>query len=190
MDSESKKEKDKPRSSKTKKKTDYRWVISVTAASFAITVVLSLLSGAINGLNLFIAVLILVFFVGIGIMADIVGVAIAAADAKPFHSMAARRIKSARFAILLIKNAERVSNVCNDVVGDIAGVVSGATGTAIAARIVMSQQFSFVSSLLITALIAALTVGGKAMGKGLALSRSNDIINAVSKIITFFVPGK
>jgi hypothetical protein len=41
-------------------------------------------------------------------------------------------------------------------------------------------------SLLVTGLISALTIGGKALGKGLAISKSKEIITIVSKILSLF----
>ena len=40
----------------------------------------------------------------------------------------------------MLRNASRVSSVCNDVVGDICGIVSGATGAVIVAR--LQQAFN------------------------------------------------
>ena len=71
------------------------------------------------------AFLILLVIVMVGIIFDIIGVAVTSADEKPFHSMAARKVPGSQEAIKLLRNAERVSSICNDVVGDICGVVSG-----------------------------------------------------------------
>ncbi len=43
---------------------------------------------------------IVVVFIGLGIVFDIIGVAVTAADAKPFHSMAAHREKGAKEALM------------------------------------------------------------------------------------------
>ena len=58
--------------------------------------------------------------------------AVATANEKPFHSMASRKVPGALEAIRLLRNAERVSSICNDVVGDICGVVSGSASATIA----------------------------------------------------------
>jgi len=44
-------------------------------------------------------------------------------------------------------------------------------------------------STLIGILITSMTVGGKAVGKGFAISSSNSIIMKVSRIINFFKKG-
>jgi uncharacterized membrane protein YbhN (UPF0104 family) len=75
--------------------------------------------------------------------------------------------------------------VCNDVIGDICGIISGAAGAYIVIRIIGSQKGITVVELIMTGLITALTVGGKALGKTIALRNSNYIIYKVSVIISF-----
>ncbi|MBQ9914657.1 MAG: hypothetical protein IJO50_00790, partial [Clostridia bacterium] len=48
----------------------------------------------------------------------------------------------------------------------------------------------FILSIGLAGLVAALTVGGKAVGKGIALSNSHNIVFTVGKIISFFQPKK
>ena len=155
---------------------------------------LSFLSNELlNDINIAAAFLILIFFIFVGVLFDIIGLAIATAEEKQFHSMAARKIQSAKYAIKLIRNAEKLSSFCNDVVGDIAGIMSGATGTAIVAVLFITERANIIGSFLITAGIAGVMVGSKAIGKSVALNQSNEIVNIVSKIIYFFArlkPGK
>lgn len=163
-----------------------RWVILVFAATLFVSGAISLISEMLlSHSGMIAAFAILLTIVAVGIVFDIVGVAVTAADEKPFHSMASRRVSGAKEAIRLLRNAGRVSSICNDVVGDICGVISGAASAAIAARIV--GQFSFtwpkVISLTMSALIAGLTVGGKAIGKAYALRSSTNIVHNVGKMI-------
>ena len=174
-------------------KYKWKWIATVFILSFVITVVLSALSGAIEitgGRGFFAAAGVLAAFIVIGVIFDVLALAIATADEKPFHSMAAHRVGSARHAIKLIRNAEKVTSFFSDVIGDIAGIVSGATGMAIAAAIFINADYgdwrAVTGSFLITGLIAALTIGGKAFGKGIALNNSTKIVNAVSKVMYFF----
>ena len=99
--------------------------------------------------------------------------------------MAARKVPGAQDAIRLLRNAERVSSICNDVVGDICGVVSGSASAAIAAQVL--QDFSFewpqMVSLLMSALVAGLTVGGKAIGKTFAINSCTKIVHTVGKLL-------
>jgi len=181
----------KPKTPKKSKRFDYKWIITVFIASFFITGALSFLSGEImSGINIMVAFLVLIFFILVGVLFDIIGLAVATAEEKQFHSMAARRIQSAKYAVKLIRNAERVSNFCSDVISDIAGIMSGATGIAIAAVLFITETSNIIGTFLITAGVAAVTVGGKAFGKSVAINYSNDIVNIVSKVIYFFAGFK
>jgi len=183
----------KKNKSSEKNKYRWKWIATVFILSFVITVVLSALSNSIEisgGRGFFAAVSILAAFIIIGVIFDIIALAIATADEKPFHSMAAHRVKSAKHAIKLIRNAEKIVSFFSDVIGDIAGIVSGATGMAIAAAMFINTDFddyrAVVGNFLITGLIAAVTIGGKAFGKSIALNNNTAIVNAVSKVMYFF----
>jgi CBS domain containing-hemolysin-like protein len=107
--------------------------------------------------------------------------------------MASRRIKGAKQCIWIIRNSEKVSSFCNDVVGDISGIISGATGAVVISRIVMATSVDeLLIQLVLTSLIAALTIGGKALGKGFAINYNNQIIFLVGKVLYlfYFVAGK
>ncbi|HBX24388.1 MAG TPA: hypothetical protein DEF34_12270 [Desulfotomaculum sp.] len=164
-----------------------KFVIFVGFISFIIAALFFLLSDffarALNSPILSFIFLILIIFVGITF--DLVGTSVAAADEKPFHAKACKRIRGARESVFLIRNADRVANIANDVVGDIAGTVSGALGIALVLQIILMWEELNLSTLnmLITAFIAALTVGGKAFGKKIALSRPNDVIFFVGRLI-------
>ena len=129
----------------------------------------------------------------IGILFDIIGMSVTAADEKPFHSMAAKKVPEAIVAIRLIRRAERVSSICNDVIGDICGVISGAASAVIAARVAMNIQptVADILQLMMSALVAGLTVGGKAFGKSIAMNNATMIIHSAAKLIYFFksIPG-
>lgn len=165
-----------------------KWVITIFFATIAISAAISLVSDFVMGKSsMIVAFLILLMIVFIGILFDIVGMAVATADEKPFHAMAARKVKGARECIMLLRNAERVSSICNDVVGDICGVVSGSASATIAAQILSSFELSFASvvPLILSSLVAALTVGGKAVGKGIAVSSCTDIVYHAGQVIYF-----
>ena len=118
------------------------------------------------------------------IIFDVIGVAVTSADERPFHSMAARKVPGAQEAIRLLRNAERVSSICNDVVGDICGVVSGSASATIAAQVMQNFELTLenVIPLLMSALVAGLTVGGKAVGKTFAMQSCTTIVHNVGKI--------
>lgn len=171
---------------KNKQKVNYKWIIRITLLAFIISIVFSSLSEIfIKNVNVFLAVLILIVFIFIGILFDMVGVAVTSADEEPFHSMSSRKVKGAKQAVYFKKNADKVSSFCNDVIGDICGIISGSVGVTIS--ISLSNYIPlFVSSLLVTAIIAALTIGGKAIFKSVAINKSNEILYNFAKIASLF----
>lgn len=175
-----------PGSSRQERKKTIRWVASVFIVTILVSGAISLLSEAIlSHSGMAAAFVILLAIVAVGILFDIVGVAVTSADERPFHSMASRRVPGAQEAIRLLRSAGKVSSICNDVVGDICGVVSGAASAAIAAQIIGEFSFTWpkVITLGMSALIAALTVGGKAVGKTVAIRSSTEIVHTVGKLI-------
>ena len=173
---------------KHKKKTNTNWVIKVTLLAFIISMIFSFTSETvIPNVNILVGMMIVIIFILIGVIFDMIGIAVASASEIPFHSMSAKKIQGARMAVLMIKNADKVSSFCNDVIGDICGIVSGSAGVIIAASLVYSYHGDiFTLSLLITSLIAALTIGGKAIGKSFAINKSNLILYEFAKIIAYF----
>ncbi len=163
-----------------------QWVISIFFATIAISATISLVSDLVmKGSSMVVCFAILLMIVLIGIIFDIVGMAVATADEKPFHAMAARKVTGAKESIMLLRNAERVSSICNDVVGDICGVVSGSASATIAAQILASMDGGLedVIPLALSSLVAALTVGGKAIGKGIAVASCTDIVYHAGQLI-------
>lgn len=168
------------------------WVLKISVITFFISFMMGIISSDIDQLNIYIAFLVLFVFIAIGVVFDFIGLAVATADEKSFHSMAARKIPAGKKAVSLIKNAEKVSSFCNDVIGDICGVISGATGAAIAVRLFMGADTvkGFIGNLLLTATISTLTIGSKAALKGIGIRYSNDVVRIVAKILCFFDFGK
>ena len=163
-----------------------KWVITIFFATIAISAAISLVSDFVMGKSsMIVAFLILLMIVFIGIIFDIVGMAVATADEKPFHAMAARKVTGARECITLLRNAERVSSICNDVVGDICGVVSRSASATIAAQVLQNFELCFDSivPLALSSLVAALTGGGKASGKGIAVNNCTDIVYHAGQVI-------
>ena len=173
---------------KRERKKTVRWVFTIFLVTIIVSGMISFLSDEIMARsNIFVAFLILLAIVLIGIVFDIIGVAVTSADEKPFHSMAARKVPGAHEAIVLLRNAERVSSICNDVVGDICGVVSGSASATIAAEVLSSFSFTWprIITLMMSALVAALTVGGKAIGKTLAINSSTTIVHNVGRLVYY-----
>ncbi len=169
------------------KKRDY-WIPKIFVMSIAISAVFSLVSSnVLNGAGYIIAFLLLAAFIFVGILFDVIGVAVMSAGERPFHSMAAHGEKSASCALQLLRNAEKVSSVCNDVVGDISGIVSGSTAAVIVTRLCTSFDLdSMAISVLISALVSGLTIGGKAVGKKIAISNSIQVVHTTARVIHIF----
>ena len=163
-----------------------RWVVTIFLVTILVSGTISFVSDIIMETStIWVAFLILLVIVLIGIMFDVIGVAVTSADEKPFHSMAARKVPGAQEAIHLLRSAERVSSICNDVIGDICGVVSGSASATIAAQVLQKMEFSDITvvSLVMSAVVAGLTVGGKAIGKTFAINSCTHIVTFVSRVI-------
>lgn len=170
-----------------------RWIIYVTALSFIISgFLLYSSSKIINDVQISIAVIFVLLIVFIGIFADMVGIAVTAADETQFHSMAAKRIKGSKLSINLIRHAHKVSSLLNDVVGDICGVISGSATAMIVAYLAINTKTidSIFLGILFSGAVAGLTIGGKAVGKTKAMKYSNNIVYRTACIITLVYPEK
>jgi CBS domain containing-hemolysin-like protein len=170
-----------------RKKTNYKWFITIVLISVVVTMMFTVASTEILGsAGYVVAFAVLAVFIIIGIIFDIVGIAVTAATEAPFHSMAAHRERGATEALRLIKNANKVSSFCNDVVGDVTGIVSGSTAALIAARLMDGfSAENLLFPLLISGAVTGLTVGGKAIGKTFAFNKSTAIVLKVGKMINF-----
>ncbi len=102
--------------------------------------------------------------------------------------MASRKYYGAKQSIKLIRNANKVSSFCNDVVGDICAVISGTAIAVIILRISYSMDASqtAVLGLIASGFVAALTIGGKALGKTIAIQNSNYIVYRVGVVLQLF----
>ena len=163
------------------------WVVMIFVSTVLISAVFSMVSGALlSASGMLAAFCILLVIILIGILFDVLGVAVTAADPKPFHSMAAHRVRGAQEALGMLRQADKVSSFCNAVIGDICGVVSGAAAASIAA-IVLSGHSSapLWLDILMAALVSGVTVGGKAMGKSLAINKSTQIVILAAKAVYY-----
>jgi len=173
-------------------------VLSIFIWTFVLAVVFSLLSETVlRSSTLALAGAVLVLIVLIGILFDIIGLATATADRITLNAMAAKRVPGARQGLRMVRNAPRVTAICNDLVGDICGTVSGAAGAAIVLRIGLTHAGWVVSpggypsgdlthgiwTVLMVALVAAVTVGGKAAGKNVAIARADEIVFRAGRVL-------
>lgn len=171
----------------SKEHSDIKWFIQISITTFILSIIFSYIStNGVSNLNLVSAILILILVIGIGILFDIIGVAVTVANEEEFHAKATKKVKGSKDSIKLIRNAPRVANICADVIGDVCGVLSGSISALISMKITESFGLGFDVQFILSALVAALTVGGKALGKGIANNNSTQIVHAVGKILNKF----
>lgn len=176
---------------KKKENKSGRWTLFVTVFTFLMTIALGLLANRLFALiPIWGALAIQFLLVVAGVLCDLLGIAVATADMPPFLSMASKKVPGAEKSIWLLKHAERVTNLFNDVLGDIFGVLSGATGIAIVILIVgkfhglsTAQQYVDIG---MTSLVAAMMVGGKAAGKSFAMRNSREIVLGMGRLLSLF----
>ena len=178
-------EEDRKQKKTEKTPSHARWVIRVSLIAVALSAAMSLCSGAVlEDAGYVSATLILLLFIALGILFDIIGVAVTAANPKPFNSMAAHRVKGAKEALYLIRNAEKVASFCNDVVGDICGIVSGSTAAVIVVELQRDlSTTSILISIAVTALISGITIGGKALGKTVAINECTGVVYRAARLM-------
>lgn len=178
-----------PALSRKQKRKTALWVLSIFIVTIIVSSIISLISEEVMaGSGMFTAFIILFLIVAVGIIFDTVGVAVTSADEAPFHAMAARKVPGAKEAIRLLRKADKVSSICNDVVGDICGVVSGSAAATIAVQLLQANVFSWerMASLIMSGMVAGVTVGGKALGKSFAVNSSTSIVHFVGKLLYQF----
>ncbi|WP_271629683.1 hypothetical protein [Caldicellulosiruptor sp. DIB 104C] len=173
----------------TKKSEYFKWVVFLFVLSFLLSASLNYISSIVSEkLPITISFVLLLIIILLGILFDIIGIATTAADEVPFHAMAAKKVKGAKNSIWLIKNASKVSSICNDVIGDICGILSGSLSASIVFYISKNSNADIVFlSLILTATVAALTISGKAIGKYFAIQKSYDIVKISGKILSIFI---
>ena len=174
---------------------DWGWILFIFVITMVISAAMSFISSRLLGnAGMAVSFLILICIVAIGIVFDIIGVAVTACPEAPFHAMASRKVAEAPDALKLLRNANRVSSFCNDVIGDICGVISGSAAATIAARVLAMHpgMREIVLTLAMSALAAGLTVGGKACGKSFAIDSSTSVVRTAAMVLHFFhtIPEK
>ena len=165
------------------------WILKAFLYTFFIALFFNAFSNTITNKfdNLIILTLLTILFIFIGIIFDIIGTAVLTADESTFHAKSTKRIKGAKEGVYLIKNGSRFASICNDVIGDICGIVSGSLSAMVGLLLASKFNISPVITILVTSsIISSLTVGGKAIGKKIAIKNSDEIIFTVSKILSKF----
>ena len=164
-----------------------KWFIQVFALTYILSVVISYIStNGVSNLGILPATAILILVIFIGILFDIIGVAVTVANEEEFHAKATKKVEGSKDSLKLIKNAPKVANICADVIGDICGVLSGAISALIAVKITTQLQINFSLQFILSALVSSITVGGKAIGKDIANKNATKIVHFVGKLLNKF----
>lgn len=173
-------------------KENRKWIIT----TFILTFILAMLFGGasnvvIEKMNLVMAIIVLVLVIALGIMFDMIGMAIATCEEAPFHAKAAKKHSGAKEVIKLLKEKDKATNICNDLIGDICGIVSGSACALISVKISTILVMDVVIvSLVLSALVAMITVGGKAIGKGISMNNAENIMYMVGAVLHVVKPVK
>ena len=164
------------------------WPVKIFFLSLALSLVFSIGSEFVmSASGIIISSIIIILLIAIAVISDMIGVAVTACNTEPFTAMASRKVKGAREALILLKNADKVGSLCNDVLGDICGIVSGAAGASIVVRItenLSSDAGKILIAALISSFIAALTIFFKALGKKYSINNCIKITLMVGKVLS------
>lgn len=159
------------------------WVLKVFILTFILAMLFGTIATLLSGANNIILTAILIIVIFIGIIFDMIGVSVLTSEEKGFHAMASKKIYGAKETINLLRNSAKVSSICNDVIGDICGILSGSLGTTLAISIALSTKINLaVVSILLASFISTFTVGGKAIGKEIAVKNCDKIVFLVGKM--------
>ncbi|MBQ7307996.1 MAG: hypothetical protein IJW82_05655 [Clostridia bacterium] len=160
------------------------WALKATFITLVLSFIFSFLGQfLLSQMGIIISILILIIFVLINCITDTIGMAVASCNLEPFLSMVSRKEKSGIECINLIKNADKISNICSDIIGDICGILSGAIGTSLAFLI---AKDNLLVAVLVSSFVSALTVFFKAIGKNLAVNHSTLIVIKTGKFLSIF----
>lgn len=169
-----------------------KWSILIGLVTFVMACFFSVTSTVIlEDITWGLGMLVVLVLILIGIAFDMIGIASTSARETPFHAMASEKVKGSKQAVSIIRNADRFSNFCNDVIGDICGVISGAASTLVVIKLLTNfgqgddALLRTIVTVVFTGIVSAVTVGGKAFGKTLAIVYSTNIILSVGKVLYF-----
>ena len=173
-------------------KENKKWII----ITFILTFILAMIFGGVSNvvienMNLIMAIIVLILVIGVGIVFDMIGMAIATCEEVPFHAKAAKKHSGAKEVIRLLKEKDKATNVCNDLIGDICGIISGSACALISVKVSVLLGIDMVIvSLVLSAMVAMITVGGKAIGKGISMNNAENIMYMVGAVIHIINPVK
>lgn len=173
-----------------KNKSNYilRWTVHISIWTFVLAIGFSIITQVILGQvqSIIVNVIVLLLVIFTGIIFDLIGISATSAIEANLNARAANKVYGAKKAVKLVKNRDQVASFCADVIGDIAGIATGSIAAILVIRMVILQEYAGTTTLniILTALVSALTVGGKALGKYIAVTYGTEVIFYVGKILT------
>lgn len=163
------------------------WTIKITIITLFLSFFVSFITEITSSKsNVIVSVLLLCLLIVIAIIFDAIGVAVTSCDPAPLLSMAARKVNGAAVAVKLVKNAEKVANICNDVVGDMAGIISGTCAAAIVLKFAADNPNMYIFNIVMSSVVSAVTVGGKAFFKSIAIKNSKEMVMFAGRVLGIF----
>ena len=173
---------------KVKPKRNTKWFIEIFLISLCLSILFSLISELmLSYTSVALALILILFLMVANVVFDVIGVAVTACSIKPILDLSRKNVKGASFALKMVKNADKISCICSDVVGDICSILCGAGGVTISVLLIklFPGVNSLILSLIINSVIASIAVLGKAIGKTYALNYSQKIVLQVGKMLSF-----
>ena len=160
-----------------------RWTYKIFLFTFIIALLFSTITNLVSSTNILVLSIIITIVLIIGVLFDMIGVAVLTSKEKNFHARASKKIKGAKESLDLLKNSSIVASFCNDVVGDICGIVCGGLGAMLAISIASKTSVDLLIITIVgTALISSLTVGLKSVFKKVAINNSDKIVFTVGRL--------
>ncbi len=164
------------------------WFITIFILTFVLSGLFSAASNIIvASFNEIVLTIILISVIILGIIFDMIGTSAITGEESAFHAMCSKKIKGAKEALNLIKNSNKISSICNDVIGDICGIISGGLGAFLSISLANTTNINnTIISVIISSFISSATVGGKAILKKIAIKNNTKILFMVGKFLNFF----
>lgn len=166
------------------------WVIKITIFTFLGAMACSFVSQITTSRSdITVSIMLLAFMLLISIIFDGIGLSVASCSYEKIKKYEKFK-KQYYIAQKLIKNAEKVNNICADVVGDMCGILSGACGASIVLQLSVEGQCGHIVTMVVSSIIAAVTVGGKASLKKIAVKNSEEFVFMSARLISIFIKNK
>lgn len=161
------------------KKHRNNWALKISLITFGVGMVVGFSSNiASSESGLVVASLVIAFLLVVSALMDGLGVAVASCKLAEVNSVRCNNAKIRGLAEKMVKNAERVNNICNDVIGDVCSVLSGACGAEIVIELMrfIPDELNLLTAVTVSSFLAALTVGSKALVKSIAINKSAEFV--------------